>query len=197
MKISNLLERASKTNTFLYTKTFNFWAVFISLCVFFFIFTMFIKNFSYAYEGYRLGFDFFDLTHTVFDIANTFANFYIFLFLIISVIISSFNITLLLKYIKIIKDVNEKFISSDKEDNISASKITKKIEVKKLGFGMTLAMLATHCASCGAALFGGIISLSFLSYLPFAGYEIGVLGIMILIYTSYDIIKKLNNPYVC
>jgi putative exporter of polyketide antibiotics len=157
--------------------------MFSFLNILFFNITMIIKNFSYAYEGYKLDFSFTDIINTIYDVTNTFSNFYTLLFLIISIIVSSFNISLLLKYIKIIKKANESG--------------AQKLSVKKLGIGMTLAMLATHCASCGAALFGGLISLSFLSYLPFAGYELGLLGIIVLIYTSYDIIKKLNNPYVC
>lgn len=173
--------KITNTESFLYIKTAKFW--YHSIFIFLIASHLFllVKNFSFVYDSLRIGIPFLDSISTIYDFNNTFTT-STFLITVLTLIISSFNISLLIKYLSLEVKVNNNL----KDHN-----------GKKMGLAMTLVYITSHCASCGAALLGGLISTSFLSYLPFAGVELGVVGIFIMLYISYDIIKKINNPYVC
>ena len=170
-----------ESNTFKYIITKRFWVYFFFIFLISAHLFLLVQNFSFILESSRIGISLFDSVPTIYDFFNSYTkkSFYI---LLITLIISSFNISLLIEYFRLQKNANK---------NI------KNHSGKKMGVAMTLAYVASHCASCGAVLFGGLISASFLAYLPFGGAELGVIGILIMLYVSYDIIKKLNNPYVC
>lgn len=178
-----------KSNTEKYIMTTRFWIYFVLIFLVTSHLFLFIQNFSFILESSRIGISLFDSVPTIYDFFNTYTkvSFYI---LLTTLIISSFNLSLLIEYFRIQKNIAE---------NISIDKVNggKNHSGKKMGVAMTLAYVASHCASCGAVLFGGLISASFLTYLPFGGVEFGVLAIIVMIYVAYDIIKKLNNPYVC
>jgi hypothetical protein len=134
-----------------------------------------VKNFSYAYASIGIGINIIDSLSTIYDISNTF-NFYNLIITLVSTLLISISLIMLYQYLVLEKGVTG---------------------IKKIGTGMILAIIASHCASCGAAILGGLISVSLLTALPFAGNEIGVLAIFVLLYTIYDMNNKLNNPYVC
>ena len=78
----------------------------------------------------------------------------------------------------------------------------------KLGSGTTLSagglvsgIFGIGCASCGTFVIGSLLSIFgasvLLTYLPFGGEEFGFLGVALLIYSSYLILKKINEPLVC
>ncbi len=77
-----------------------------------------------------------------------------------------------------------------------------KSEDKKIGIiasiGIFIGVLAPGCAACGVgllAVFG--ISAATLSILPFAGLEISILAIIIIIYSINKILEKIKNGNVC
>lgn len=155
---------------------FKFFLIFIILLHIFLLF----KNFNFILDSFSIGLPFSDVASGFYDFKNTFLGFSLYLFFI-NLFLAAINITLLLEYLKL------------QNNNLNKSSKSK----AKLSFALFISYLATHCASCGAALFGGLISISFVSLLPFGGLEFYFLSILILLYLNYDIIKKINNPYVC
>lgn len=81
---------------------------------------------------------------------------------------------------------------------------SKKISKKKSVLGMTgvfLSILGFSCISCGIGLLASLLSLFGLSslalYFPLHGLEFGFLGIITINVTSYLVLKRLKNPFVC
>lgn len=177
------------SNTISHLKTKTFWIYFVLIFLVTSHLFLLIQNYIFLIEANRIGISLFDSVPTIYDFFNAYTKTSFFI-LLATLIISSFNLSLLIEYFRIQKNIAE---------NISIDKVNggKNHSGKKMGVAMTLAYVASHCASCGAVLFGGLISASFLTYLPFGGVEFGVLAIIVMIYVAYDIIKKLNNPYVC
>jgi hypothetical protein len=173
-------------NTLKYLKTKIFWTYFVFIFLISLHLLLIIQNFNFIFESLRIGISFLDSISTIYDFFNTYTKLAFFI-LLATLIISSFNLSLLIEYFRLQKNINENMKNKNQKDSSG----------KKMGAAMTLAYLASHCASCGAVLFGGLISASFLTYLPFGGVELGAFGIVIMLYVSYDIINKLNNPYVC
>lgn len=75
---------------------------------------------------------------------------------------------------------------------------------KKTGVGLLgiiLGFLGVGCASCGSLLLSSIFGLaattSFIGILPFRGLEFGILGIFMLLFSTYLIAKKIQNPLLC
>lgn len=169
------------SNTFKYTNTPKFWLHFILIFLISSHIFLIIQNFNFIFESIKIGIPFLDLFSTIYDFFNSYTKLSFFI-LLTTLLISSINLSLLIEYFRLQKTVNNNL-----KDNSG----------KKMGVAMTFAYIASHCASCGAVLFGGLISAGFLTYLPFGGVEFGVFGIIIMLYVGYDIIKKLNNPYVC
>ena len=167
--INNMLEK--------YLKSRLFYIRFVVLVVVFSHIILLTRNYSFFLESIRLDFGFWYAYSQLFDIKNTF-NISGGIVALLMIVISSINLSLLWQYIKLRNKVLETSNSF-------------------LGIGTLLAMIGTYCISCTAALFGGVVSTSIVSYLPFAGLEIGGIGIMILLYSTYLIAKKLNNPYTC
>ena len=161
-----------------YLKSFIFYKRF--LLSFFIIsnFVLWVANFIYFYDLLKIGGNFFDAVSTIYDISNTY-NIKTFSILFISIFLFSLNIALLLKYISI----------KDKSKNNLESKISL--------LTMFFILLTAQCFSCSVAILGSLVSLSFLAYLPFAGLELSVAGIFILVYNNIILIRKINNPYVC
>ena len=79
---------------------------------------------------------------------------------------------------------------------------TKKRIISSLSLGGLISgIFGIGCASCGTFLLTSFLSLigasSFLALLPFGGEEFSFLGIFLLIYSSYSILKKINDPLIC
>jgi hypothetical protein len=81
---------------------------------------------------------------------------------------------------------------------------SKKIGRKKsvLGIiGIFFSILGFSCISCGIGLLASILSLLGLSslslYFPLHGLEFGFLGIVVINLTSYLVLKRIKNPFVC
>lgn len=79
-------------------------------------------------------------------------------------------------------------------------------DVKQAGigtgfFGITSGVLGMGCAACGSFLLTSVFSLAgtswVLSYLPLAGGEFGILGVILLTILLYQTAKKIQNPAVC
>lgn len=79
-------------------------------------------------------------------------------------------------------------------------------DVKQAGIGtgllgITSGVLGMGCAACGSFLLTSVFSLAgsswVLSYLPLAGGEFGILGVILLIASVYQTAKKIQNPAVC
>jgi len=67
--------------------------------------------------------------------------------------------------------------------------------------GFVSGLFGIGCAACGAILFAGVLKLLgiawLVTYLPLHGAEFGVLGVVLLLVTSYSLIKRINDPLVC
>ena len=79
-------------------------------------------------------------------------------------------------------------------------------EVKQSGvatglFGITSGVIGMGCAACGSLILTSILSLFgatwTLSFLPLAGGEFGILGVILLTISIYMTAKKIQNPAVC
>lgn len=67
--------------------------------------------------------------------------------------------------------------------------------------GITSGMLGVGCAACGSFILMNILTFIgaswVLSYLPLAGAEFGVLGVMLLVISLYLTAKQILDPAVC
>jgi hypothetical protein len=79
-------------------------------------------------------------------------------------------------------------------------------DVRQTGFGtgflgITSGVLGMGCAACGSFLLTSVFSLfgvsGILAYLPLAGGEFGILGVILLAVSIYMTAKKIQNPAVC
>ena len=68
-------------------------------------------------------------------------------------------------------------------------------------FGITSGVIGMGCAACGSLLLTGILSLFgatwILSFLPLAGGEFGILGVILLAVSVYLTAQRIQNPAVC
>lgn len=74
------------------------------------------------------------------------------------------------------------------------------VSASSLG-GLVSGFFGIGCATCGTLLFSSALVLfgagGLLAWLPFGGEEFGLIGVGLLIYANYMIIKKINAPLVC
>lgn len=67
--------------------------------------------------------------------------------------------------------------------------------------GLISGFLGIGCAACGTFLFTSVLALSgaggVIAYLPFNGGEFGLLGVVLLTYANYVVLKKITAPFVC
>lgn len=67
--------------------------------------------------------------------------------------------------------------------------------------GIFLSILGVGCASCGSVILTSVIGLSsttaIITYLPLRGEEFGLIGISILLFAIYSLVKKIQQPYGC
>ena len=80
------------------------------------------------------------------------------------------------------------------------------VEVRQSGitmgfFGMASGVVGMGCAACGSFLLASIFSLvgasGVLAYLPLAGGEFGILGVVLLGASLHMTAKQIQNPSVC
>jgi hypothetical protein len=80
------------------------------------------------------------------------------------------------------------------------------VDVKEAGIGtgflgITSGVLGMGCAACGSFLLTSVLSLFgvswLLSYLPLAGEEFGIVGVLLIAISIYLTAKKIQNPAVC
>lgn len=79
-------------------------------------------------------------------------------------------------------------------------------QVKQAGvaagfFGITSGVIGMGCAACGSLLLTSILSLfgasGVLAFLPLAGGEFGILGVILLAISLYLTAKQIQNPAIC
>lgn len=67
--------------------------------------------------------------------------------------------------------------------------------------GLVSGILGIGCAACGTFLLTSVLALfgaaGVVSFLPFGGEEFGFIGVVLLGYTIYVILKRLHAPFVC
>ncbi len=82
----------------------------------------------------------------------------------------------------------------------------KIIEIRQSGIatgllGIASGVLGMGCAACGSLLLTSSLSLigasGILAFLPLAGGEFGILGVILLLVSIYLIAKQIQNPAVC
>lgn len=99
-------------------------------------------------------------------------------------ILFGLNVSLLVYYIRKVKRVAS----------------TAKIHVANAG-GLVSAALGIGCAACGSIILTTVLGMigagSLIAFLPFHGVEFGLLGILLLLWSTHYLIKHINNPLVC
>jgi hypothetical protein len=67
--------------------------------------------------------------------------------------------------------------------------------------GFVSGLFGIGCAACGTILFAGLLKLLgitwLITYLPLHGAEFGVIGVLLLIVSSYSLAKRIDDPLVC
>ncbi len=68
-------------------------------------------------------------------------------------------------------------------------------------FGITSGVIGMGCAACGSFLLTSVLSLfgasGILAFLPLAGGEFGIIGVILLATSLYMTAKQIQNPAVC
>lgn len=135
-----------------------------------------IQNYKAVIEGVRVGIPTEIIYQTLFSFSTSFSSLGLIIF-IVNVSLMSYLITSIVTLYKIEKQLLA--------------------QSHKLGWVSMLAIIGSHCASCGSAILGGIFGTTLATVLPLGGLEFAILASIILIHSSYKITKKLINPYVC
>lgn len=67
--------------------------------------------------------------------------------------------------------------------------------------GLISGIFGIGCAACGTFIFTSVLALfgatGLLVLLPFGGEEFGFIGVALLLYSTYLLVKKINDPLVC
>jgi len=67
--------------------------------------------------------------------------------------------------------------------------------------GLVSGMFGIGCAACGTFILTSVLALfgasGLLAFLPFGGEEFGVIGLGLLSYSIYLLLKKIDSPLVC
>ncbi len=67
--------------------------------------------------------------------------------------------------------------------------------------GLVSGALGIGCAACGTFIFASVLALfgtaSVITFLPLGGQEFGFVGVALLVYANYSLLKKINAPLVC
>ena len=67
--------------------------------------------------------------------------------------------------------------------------------------GLISGLFGIGCASCGTFIFMSLLTMvgagGSLAFLPLKGEEFGMIGIGLLLYANYLLLKKINDPLVC
>ncbi len=67
--------------------------------------------------------------------------------------------------------------------------------------GLIATILGIGCAACGSAVLYSVLSIvgasGLILVLPLHGSEIALIGLLLLGYSNWRLLGKLNNPYIC
>ena len=67
--------------------------------------------------------------------------------------------------------------------------------------GLFIGALGIGCASCGSIVLTGLFSLvglgGLLDFLPYGGEEFAVIGLILLVISTYYLLRKIHRPAVC
>ena len=105
-------------------------------------------------------------------------------YLVLVAIIFGINVALLTFYIRRRQEVSH----------------TKRVHLASVG-GFVSAVLGIGCVACGSviltAVFGLVGAGAIITFLPFHGLEFGVIGITLLLISTFYLVKKIQDPIVC
>jgi len=82
--------------------------------------------------------------------------------------------------------------------NLSGAFYANKRSVASGAGGLIASILGIGCASCGTLFLApllGVTAGGIISALPFRGLELSMLGLVLLAWSLYKVIKKIGNPY--
>jgi hypothetical protein len=69
------------------------------------------------------------------------------------------------------------------------------------GIGVFLGMFGVGCAACGSLILTALLStvggIGILSILPFQGQELGIVGVLALLYATYFLLRRIIQPITC
>lgn len=67
--------------------------------------------------------------------------------------------------------------------------------------GLISGLFGIGCATCGTFIAASVLALlgagGSLAFLPLKGEEFGIIGMALLVYANYLLLKKINDPLVC
>lgn len=67
--------------------------------------------------------------------------------------------------------------------------------------GLVSGVLGIGCAACGTFILTTVLALfgagGLVAFLPFGGEEFGLIGVALLTYSMYLVLKRIDAPYVC
>ena len=67
--------------------------------------------------------------------------------------------------------------------------------------GLVSGIFGIGCAACGSFILTSVLALvgagGAITFLPFGGEEFGFLGVGLLLYSVYALLKRINDPLVC
>lgn len=163
--------------------------LFLGSSVLVFLGAMTVRNFSllgqiFGSESFSIWQKFLFIVSFIGSVNETFG-FIGSILLIVIAILFALNLTLLVFYIRKIK---------------SLLKGSKRIHAVGIG-GLVSGLLGIGCAACGSIVLTAILSSigasGLLILLPFHGSEFGLLGVALLAFSIYELIKRINEPLVC
>lgn len=68
-------------------------------------------------------------------------------------------------------------------------------------FGAIVGIFGVGCAACGSLILTGLLSavggVGVLALLPFKGQELGIVGVVALLYATYFLVQKIIRPITC
>lgn len=77
---------------------------------------------------------------------------------------------------------------------------SRKIQLANIG-GIVSAVFGIGCMTCGSvvltAIFGIFGAGAIIAFLPWHGFEFGIIGLLLLSFSIYYIGKRINDPLVC
>lgn len=164
---------------------FRYIALALGITLLLFVFSAYLMNHGFvSFVLNSTHYTFFERCHLIWTIFPTFFNStkgISFIFTSLAFILSGFNVALLTFYIR--------------------HRVKQQRAVGIGLLGIIIGMFGVGCGACGSVILtttlGVVTGTKLLGSLPFAGLEFSALSIIIVLASSWYLLKTINNPNVC